>query len=351
MGIKQELSWWRWRRMAQGFPNRFDEWLRDPSWESGDHELLLAAFLGSGGAALTRASELSAARAGLYGFDDQSSSIGLQPSTPDYDAALSELRTQGYTVLPWRLDEDRSARLTEHLSSPELTLVSEDPSLDGRSARISFDSPLAEKYDVTVPDILSSHDAVELMLDRGILRLAQDYLGSVPKVDICASWFSFPVNRASARAATMFHFDLDRTRWLKVFFFLTDVTPTTGAHVFIPGTQRDSAIPVYLRKRGYARMTDGDVRSAYPEDTWTSIGGPRGTILLEDTRGIHKGLPVLEGHRLVLQFQYSQDLFGGAPSVLGHALPATREFGAFKARYPAVLEGLSGEFVRAGAPS
>jgi hypothetical protein len=351
MGIKQQLSWWRWRRMAQRFPDRFDEWLRDPTRQAGDHELLLAAFLDSGGAALTRASELSAAREGVYGFDDEPSSIGLQPSAPEYAHAITELREQGYTVLPWRLDEDRAARLTEHLSSTELTLISDDPSLDGRSARISYDNPLAEKYDVDVSDILSSHDAVELMLDRGVLRLAQDYLGSVPKIDICASWFSFPVNRASARAATMFHFDLDRTRWLKIFFFLTDVTPTTGAHVFIPGTQRDSAIPVDLRKRGYARMTDGDVRSACPEDLWTTIGGPRGTILLEDTRGIHKGLPVLEGHRLVLQFQYSQDLFGSAPVVLGHALPAAPKFDDFKARYPAVLEGMYGELVRGGAPS
>lgn len=349
MGIKQELAWWRWRQRAQRFPRRFDEWLQEPSWQASDHELLLAAFLDSGGSALTRASERSAEKSGRYSFDDEPSSIGLYPGTPEYDRALAELNQQGYTVLPWRLDEGRAELLTEHLSSPELTLISDDSSLDGRSAHIAFEAPLAEKYDVAVSDILSSPNAVELMLDRGVLRFAQDYLGSIPKIDICASWFSFPVDRASARAATMFHFDLDRTRWVKIFFFLTDVTPRTGAHVFLPGTQRDGAIPLALRKQGYARMTDDDVRASYPEEAWTTIGGPRGTILLEDTRGIHKGLPVLEGHRLVLQFQYSQDLFGSPPTILGQSLPESPALDSFRRKYPAVLEGMSGDLRRGGA--
>ena len=129
------------------------------------------------------------------------------------------------------------------------------------------------------------------------------------------------------------------------------MTPTTGAHVFVPGTQRDGAIPINLRKRGYARMEDDDVRAACLEDTWTAIGGPRGSILLEDTRGIHKGLPVLEGHRLVLQFQYSQDLFGSPPTVLGQTLPKTPALDAFMARYPAVLEGVSGDLRQGERPS
>lgn len=342
MGFRQEMTWLRWRRLAKRFPRRFEQWLQEPSWREGDHYLLLAAFLDSGGDALSRASELSAARSGRYSFDDEPSSIGLRPGTIDYDHALAELREQGYTVLPWRLDEERVDLLTKHLSSPKLTLISDDASLDGRSATISYDSPLAEKYDVAVSDILTSPEAVELMLDRGVLRFAQDYLGSIPRLDICASWFSFPVNRASARAATKFHFDLDRTRWLKIFFFLTDVTPTTGAHVFVPGTQRDGAIPLNLRKRGYDRIEDVDVSAAYPPESWSSIGGPRGSILLEDTRGLHKGLPVIEGHRLVLQFQYSQDLFGSPPIVFGQQLPQTPTVDKFMARYPAVLEGVYG---------
>lgn len=348
MGIKQELAWRWWRRKAHGFPRRFEAWLRNPDWLPGDHEVLLAAFLSSGGAALACATQASASRSGCYLFDDQSSSIGLQRGGQEYDRAMMALRTEGYAILPWRLSDERVQALSQHLQTPTLTLRSDDPSVNGLREHVSFDNPRAEKYDVPVSSILASSDATELMLDRGILQFAQDYLGSIPRIDICAAWFSFPMHRASNEAATTFHFDLDRTRWLKVFFFLTDVTPTSGAHVFIPRTHRDGAIPLRLRKRGYARMDDDDVRAFFPEETWAIIGGRRGTILIEDTRGIHKGLPVMEGHRLVLQFQYSQNLFGSKPSVFGQGKPEVGGFDEFASRYPDVLQGMSSDSAHGG---
>jgi hypothetical protein len=338
MSIKQEVSWWRWKLRARRFPGRFDEWLKDPRRKQGDHELLLAAFLDSGGAALTKATEMSASVFGQYTFRDKPSSIGLQPGSQDYERALTELRRDGYTVLPWRLGDELTSLLTHHFEEPELTIRSDDQTLNGCRAHLSYEKPLAEKYEVPLSSILTSPDAVELMLDRGVLQFAQDYLGSVPQVDICTAWFSFPMNGVSAEAATMFHFDLDRTKWVKIFFFLTDVTPTTGAHMFLPETQRDNALPTSLRKRGYSRLTDHDVRSEFPEEHWKTISGSRGTILIEDTRGLHKGLPVLEGHRLVLQFQYSQNLFGHKSSIHGQQFPfEVQALSEFRSNYPIVL--------------
>jgi len=37
---------------------------------------------------------------------------------------------------------------------------------------------------------------------------------------------------------------------------------------------------------------------------------PRGTVIAEDTRGLHKGRHVEEGDRLMLQLQFSNVLFG-----------------------------------------
>ncbi len=288
-----------------------------------------------------KANELSATRTQRYEFDDQPSAIGWKPATEEYERALAELRDQGYTVLPWRLNDGMVKVLYEYLASPQMTIRSDDTTLNGREEHLSFDHPKAEKYDVPVTSILTSPEASELMLDRGVLQFVQDYLGSVPRLDICAAWFSFPVQRASSEAATMFHFDLDRTKWVKVFFFLTDVTPTTGAHVFLPGTHKDNVFPKSMRKRGYARMSDAYVHAEFPEETWKTICGPRGTILIEDTRGIHKGLPVLEDHRLVLQFQYSQNLFGSKPSIFGQEIPESDAFKDFATLYPLVLQAMA----------
>ncbi len=40
------------------------------------------------------------------------------------------------------------------------------------------------------------------------------------------------------------------------------------------------------------------------------ILGLRGTVFLADTRGLHKGLEVRKGNRLVFQTEYSSSLFG-----------------------------------------
>jgi hypothetical protein len=344
MDVKRELAWLRWRQRAQHFPQRFQEWLEEPIRRKSDHELLLGAFLKSGGAALTEASELSATSVGKYPFDDEPSTIGLTSGSADYERAVQEIRTQGFSILPWRLSESQVNTLTQHLSQPIMTLSSDDTSVNGKRAHVSFEHPRAEKYAIDTSDVLTTPLAVQLMLDRGVLQVAQEYLGSIPQIDIATAWFSFPMQRASSEAAQMFHFDLDRSRWLKVFYFLTDVTPMTGAHVFLPGTHQDGAIPLNLRKQGYSRMSDESVRASLPDQPWETIGGERGTILLEDTRGIHKGLPVLEGHRLVLQFQYSQNLFGSRSSVFGQSSSISEPLMNFAAKYPKVLAGMSDDF-------
>jgi hypothetical protein len=152
-----------------------------------------------------------------------------------------------------------------------------------------------------------------MLLDRGLLQIAQEYLGSTPIVDIVTAWYSFPTANPSHEAAQFFHFDLDRVRWLKAFLLLTDQTIETGAHVYIPGTQRDGGISSDLLAKGYTRLQDPDVENFYPKDTWKSMVAPAGSILLEDTRGLHKGISLQRDHRLMLQFEYAQTLFGNVP--------------------------------------
>jgi hypothetical protein len=175
---------------------------------------------------------------------------------------------------------------------------------------VDFANPVAEKYAVTTDATVQNATVRELMLDRGLLRMAQAYCGSVPTIDIVIAWFSFPQPHASHQAGQLFHFDLDRVRWLKAFLLLTDQDAETGAHVYVPGSQADHGIDKALLARGYARLEDDEVAPHQPRDTWKVMEGRKGVILLEDTRGLHKGLPLVRDHRLMLQFEYAQTMFG-----------------------------------------
>ena len=103
---------------------------------------------------------------------------------------------------------------------------------------------------------------------------------------------------------------MDRFKWLKVFIYITDVGPDNGPHSYVRGSHRTGAIPSDILRRGYVRLTDEEVSTVYPKDDILVFDAPRGTIIIEDTRGLHKGVHVREGARLILQLQFSNTLFG-----------------------------------------
>jgi ectoine hydroxylase-related dioxygenase (phytanoyl-CoA dioxygenase family) len=158
-------------------------------------------------------------------------------------------------------------------------------------------------------------------------------------LDIVDMWWHTAFSRDPDKsAAQYYHFDMDRVKWLKFFFCITDVTPETGPHCFVAGSHRRGATPNALLKQGYARLSDGDVRSHFSDDKFVEFVAPRGTIIAEDTRGLHKGKHVVHGDRLMFEIEFANSLFGGAlpnerlQSVRSEKLAAVVE------QYPRVYE-------------
>ena len=59
------------------------------------------------------------------------------------------------------------------------------------------------------------------------------------------------------------------------------------------------------------QTTDKEIAENFDKNNVIEFNAPRGTIIAEDTRGLHKGKHVSKGDRLVLQLQFSNSLFGG----------------------------------------
>ncbi|HEX4984478.1 MAG TPA: phytanoyl-CoA dioxygenase family protein [Burkholderiales bacterium] len=173
--------------------------------------------------------------------------------------------------------------------------------------------PEGVRYDFLPEDVINNVDVQRLMSDTSILALAQAYLGSRPVADVTNMWWHTAFSHEpDSDAAQFFHFDMDRIRWLKFFFYLTDVGPQSGPHCFVRGSHRTGGIPRQLLKKGYARLTDEEVSTFYEKDRIIEFHAPAGTLIVEDTRGLHKGKVVERGDRLMLQLQFSNSLFGGS---------------------------------------
>lgn len=231
----------------------------------------------------------------------------------EHDDALANLRRHGIHVFRTPLPEAMCAALEALATCTPATLVA---ALPGAPARARFDpaAPLAARYDIDEDDLLADSVVQDLLADESLLRLAQAHLGTTPVQDLVAMWWSAPVGAApSSAAAQRFHFDLDRLRFLKLFVYLTDVDDGSGPHVFVRGTHRD--LPRALRAD--RRFDDVEVETTFGAGAPATIVGRRGTMFVADTRGLHKGLPARERHRLVFQLEWATSLFG-------HPVPARR---------------------------
>jgi hypothetical protein len=148
-----------------------------------------------------------------------------------------------------------------------------------------------------------------VVADPALLAIVGRYLHCQPVMDSIYAYATFPGasdQEEMSRSAQLFHADKDRISFIKFFVYLSDVDNESGPHVYIAGSHRTK--PDTLWRDG--RFSDEEVVSAYPAGAVRKIIGPAGTMFLADTRGIHKGLPVKRGRRLMFQIEYSNSCAG-----------------------------------------
>lgn len=167
---------------------------------------------------------------------------------------------------------------------------------------------ISPRYDFDSQTVAENPVVQQLVADPSILAIAEQYLQTQPINDVTTMWWSTALlaGKGSSAAAQFYHFDIDRIKFIKFFFYLTDVDADTGPHCFVAKSHRRK--PRELR-RG-SRIADEEIARQYPRNDILEITGPRGTIVAADTTGFHKGKPLVRGERLLLQLQYETSRFG-----------------------------------------
>jgi hypothetical protein len=229
-------------------------------------------------------------------------------------ALAAQLRADGYVVFPAALPPAACDRLMAFaLATPATVRPMDGEAAPAAARKALFEEgkPLAVRYDYDPSDLLRQPDVQALLADPSLLELVQEYLGCQPLADVLSMWWHTNYHtQPDAEAAQFFHFDMDRFKWVKIFIYLTDVGPDNGPHAFVQGSHQTGGIPDAMLRRGYVRLTDEEVGQQYPRERIKSFTAPRGSIIVEDTRGLHKGCPVEGAPRLILQLQFSNSLFG-----------------------------------------
>lgn len=227
---------------------------------------------------------------------------------------LTKLNEEGYFIFEERLPEELCDRLLKFATSQVCSMRPMDGDILGKPVRTQYhrEAPQSVRYDFDTQDVIDNHDIQNLFADMSLVAVAQDYLKARPVIDVTSMWWHTAFSdKPDSEAAQYYHFDMDRPKWLKFFIYLTDVEQTNGPHTFVAGSHKSGGIPLSLLKKGYARLTDEDVMHNFDKNKIVEFTAPRGTIIAEDSRGLHKGRHVENGDRLMLQIQFSNSLFGG----------------------------------------
>lgn len=166
---------------------------------------------------------------------------------------------------------------------------------------------------------LNSPYALQLANDPLVLQTIGAFLGCKPLISLIHAWWSMPTGQGPQHAEN-YHRDYDDLKFAKLFIYLTDVDEQSGPHMFVKGSPRS---PKLQQRRRY---DDDEVLSAFPDVCdHLSFTGAAGTAFIEDTSGLHKGVPPVSAPRLIFQVLYTlKPYFGGPAKPIRQAAEAER---------------------------
>jgi hypothetical protein len=191
---------------------------------------------------------------------------------------------------------------------------------------LNANQPKSATFRYDQNDLINIPEIQNIITDDYFLSLCSSYFKSLPIIDTISLWWSFKSSLPDHNAAQKWHFDMDRLKWLKIFIHLNDINEKNGPHIFIKGTHKNLGIKENILRSGYSRIDDKIINNIYPQDRFEKFLGEKGSIVIEDTRGLHKAEAPTHNPRLILVLQYSTAIFGANTPRIKFPKEKTKQF-------------------------
>jgi hypothetical protein len=214
------------------------------------------------------------------------------------------LEADGYAPLPDLISKEQIADIRAYLET-KLTHDPYKPELG------KFKSPDNAPSGVHVAhfdqaDVVNAPHFLSIANNPVVLSSVSRALGAKPTISCMVGWWSI-AHGEGAQHAELFHRDVDDLRFIKLFIYLSDVDEESGPHVFVQGTHKINKLTAIRR------LSNDEVANEFGAENILRFTGPAGTAFLENTYGIHRGVPPSKRPRLVFQVLYSMEEYVGGP--------------------------------------
>ena len=223
----------------------------------------------------------------------------------------NNLDKNGYSLEENVLDEKKISEIFNKVLKINGKYMSDNYNSNDQEL-LNLQNPKAIKFKHDSNELLKISEIQELIVNKKILKIVQNYLDSHPILDYVDCFWTFEDKKKyqDSQAAQYWHFDMDRVKFLKLFIFIKDCDFDNGPHYYISGSHLTQNIPGDLLKPGYQRLEDKMILDNFKKENIKCFTAKKGSFLFEDTIGFHKGTPVKSDSRLLLMIQYSTNLFG-----------------------------------------
>jgi hypothetical protein len=209
---------------------------------------------------------------------------------------VDQLRDEGYAALPLSdligdpsLLHDVDAAASAFIASTEEGLAREQEGGESALRRRAGKEFLVRKYSWGVQ--LGLDDPwLRLGVHPRLLDLANAYLQMWAKLEYVDVWYTPPAGAQERRSSQRWHRDFNDRNLLKAFLYLVDVDEEAGPFEYVPrsapGGELDRLWPWRPLGENYPPEAELEAQVAGRAVTFTA---PKGTIILCNTAGFHRG--------------------------------------------------------------
>ena len=226
-------------------------------------------------------------------------------------AAVEELRRDGICVI--RLHE----LLGEKPTVVDTFVAAADRALSHESIREQIAKGRSTtKKDFVVralnesPIVDPTEEFSSLAISERVLGIVSEYLQIYPRLKSFDLWYNLPVRGDNAAVSSQrWHRDYEDSRLLKLFLLLGDVDETMGPFTFVRGSHPlgtfGSLFPTSPPDGSYP--PEGAVEQTVPPEAVRMCTGAAGTVVLCETKGLHRGGRTTTRPRIVFTATYASN--------------------------------------------
>ena len=219
------------------------------------------------------------------------------PTLDDLQQRLvGDLETQGFAVVPVEElfpDGDTwpaiSAKGEDFVTATEQALADREAGQLQVRAGKEF---VVRAYERAGAHVDASDPWLRAAVSDRLLDIANTYLGMWAKLSYLDWWYTVPQKAGAERVASqLWHLDFDDKHLLKAFLYLVDVDAETGPFEYVPGSQPGGRHSSAWRwtPLGTDRVAEDELARRLPDAEIKTFTAPRGTLILCNTSGLHRG--------------------------------------------------------------